>query len=103
MVGSFGFKLSANYGIALKTLHTIPYIVLSIFYPNGGHHSRYLKTGSVFKNVIFENKNVINWTHVLERNISCVLNMECFRLLWVSEVSQTHWYFLFCFFENLNI
>ena len=31
MTGSFRFKLSANFNIALKSMHTTPYIVLSSF------------------------------------------------------------------------
>ena len=55
MTGSFGFKLSANFIIALKSIHTIPYIVLSSFDIKNGHQSQCMNTRSVFKNAIFEN------------------------------------------------
>ena len=50
MTGSFGFKLSANFNIALKSMHTTPYTVLSSF-----DIKMVMKTESVFKNAIFEN------------------------------------------------
>ena len=53
LTGSFGFKLSANFNTVLKSMHTIPYIVLSSFDLKNGHQSQTMK--SVFKNVIFEN------------------------------------------------
>ena len=55
MTGSFGFKLSANFNFALKSKHTIPYIVLSNFDIKNGHQSQYMETGIVFMNAIFEN------------------------------------------------
>ena len=55
ITGSFGFQLSTNFNIALKSMHTIPYIVLSNVDIKNGHQSQYMKTGSIFKNAIFEN------------------------------------------------
>ena len=50
--GFFGFKL-ANFAIALKSMHIIPYIVP--FDPKMVITCRYMKTGSVFKDAIIEN------------------------------------------------